>query len=124
MKRAVMASTKVVGMAVVLCWLAASLAAQFTTASLSGTVVDSSGAGVPDAAVTVLNLDNGFKQTVASGPTGDYLFPRLPVGNYKLTAEKEGFATYVQSGIQLSVNQAATQTVRLNVGAISQQVAV
>ncbi len=98
--------------------------AQFTTASLSGNVVDQSGAAIPDARVTVQNTDTGFTQTVASGPTGDYLFSRLPVGNYKLTVEKEGLTTYVQSGIQLSVSQAATQRVTMSIGAVSQQVTV
>jgi hypothetical protein len=100
------------------------LAGQFTTASLSGNVVDQSGASVPDAKVTIQNIDTGFSQTISTGPAGDYLFPRLPVGTYKLTVEKGGFGTYVQSGIQLSVNQTATQAVTLNVGAVAQQVAV
>src|SRR5580693_690847 len=97
---------------------------QFTTASLSGTVVDPSGAAIPDARVTVQNTDTGFTQTVAAGPTGDYLFTRLPIGNYKLTVEKPGLTTYVQSGIKLDVNQAATQKVTMGIGAVSQEVTV
>jgi hypothetical protein len=97
---------------------------QFTTASLSGTVVDASGAAIPDARVTVQNADTGFTQTVASGATGDYLFSRLPVGNYKLTVERQGMTTYSQSGISLEVNQAATQKVTMTIGAVSQEVTV
>src|SRR5580704_14955663 len=97
---------------------------QFTTASLSGTVVDQTGAGVPDAKVTVQNSDTGFSQTVTSGPTGDYLFSRLPVGTYKLTVEKAGLSTYVQSGIVLEVSQAATQKVMMTVGPVAQQVTI
>ena len=100
------------------------VAGQFTTASLSGNVVDQSGAAIPDAKVTVQNVDTGFSQTVSTGPAGDYLFPRLPVGKYKLTVEKEGLQTYVQSGIELAVNQAATQKIAMSVGAISQQVTI
>src|SRR5215469_821912 len=77
--------------------MAAPVPAQFTTASLSGIVTDASGASIPGATVTVMNLDTGFRQTVASGATGEYLFPRLPIGAYKLTVEKSGFSTYVQS---------------------------
>src|SRR5579872_450738 len=98
--------------------------AQFTTASLSGNVLDTSGASIPDARVTVQNLDTGFTQTVATGPAGDYLFPRLPVGKYKLTVEKQGLTTYVQSGIVLTVNQSATQNVSMSVGAVSQEVTI
>ena len=100
------------------------LAAQFTTASLSGTITDQSGAAVPGAKVTVLNTDTGFTQSVSSGPAGDYLFPRLTVGKYKLTVEKEGLQTYVQSGIELAVSQTATQKVVMSIGAVSQQVTV
>lgn len=100
------------------------VAGQFTTASLSGKVVDTSLAVVQDAKVTVLNLDTGLTQTSNSLPTGEYLFPRLLIGNYRLTVEKDGFTKYVQSGIQLAANQAATQAVMLSVGAVSQQVTV
>ncbi len=100
------------------------LTAQFTTASLSGNVVDQSGASIPDAKVTVQNVDTGFAQSVNTGPAGDYLFPRLMVGRYKLTCEKEGMQTYVQSGIELTVSQTATQKVVMTVGAVSQQVTI
>lgn len=100
------------------------LAGQFTTASLSGNVVDQTGASVPDAKVTVQNIETGFTQTVNSGPAGDYLFSRLPVGKYKLTVEKAGLTTYVQSGIELAVNQAATQRVTMTVGAVSQAITI
>src|SRR5438445_9976029 len=100
------------------------LAGQFTTATLSGNVTDQSGAAIPDAKVTVLNADTGFTQTVTTGPAGDYLFSRLPIGKYKLTVEKEGMTTYVQSGIELAVSQTATQKVVMSVGAVSQQVTV
>ena len=92
------------------------LPGQYTTASLGGTVVDQSGAAIADAKVTVLNTDTGFTQTVSSGAGGEYLFSRLPVGSYRLTVEKEGLTTYVQSGIQLTVSQAATQTARRKSG--------
>ena len=68
--------------------LSSPLAAQFTTASLSGTVTDQSGASVPEAKVTVQNTDTGFTQTVNSGPAGDYLFTRLPIGKYTLRGGK------------------------------------
>lgn len=115
-------------MCVALCLMALippdQLIGQYTTASLSGTVVDSSGAAVPGAEVGVQNTETGFNQISVTDASGAYLFPRLPIGNYKLTAEKEGFAKYVQSGIQLAVSQAATQKVTLNVGPLAQQIAV
>jgi len=75
------------------------LLAQFTTASLSGTVIDPSGAAVPKARVKVENTGTGFTRTTASGNGGDYLFPVLPVGEYTLTVVASGFQTYTQKGI-------------------------
>jgi len=82
--------------------------AQYTTGSLGGTVVDQSGASVPDAKVQIQNADTGFTQTADTSSDGSFLFPRLPVGNYKLTVEKTGFTRYVQEGTTLTLNQAAT----------------
>ncbi|PYV88151.1 MAG: hypothetical protein DMG05_16010, partial [Acidobacteria bacterium] len=93
---------------VFLCCAPLRLLAQYTTASMAGNVVDPTGAMVPDAKVTVRNTETGFEQTVSTGATGAFLFPRLPVGVYQLTVEKPGFSTYVQEGITLTVNQSAT----------------
>ena len=79
------------------------LSAQFTTASLNGVIVDPSGAAVPGAKVSVRNTGTGFESAVTSGETGLYVFPRLPVGSYSLQVEKEGFSTYVQEGVVLTV---------------------
>ncbi|MBI3695392.1 MAG: TonB-dependent receptor [Acidobacteria bacterium] len=100
------------------------LSAQFTTASLGGTVRDSTGAFIPDARVTVRNTETGFVQNVATDATGSFLFSRLPVGNYELRVEKQGFTGYVQSGMQLTVDRMATQNVTLQVGAVTEQVTV
>jgi len=98
--------------------------AQYTTARLSGTVQDKTGAAVPGATVTVEQAGTGYKQEVKSGAAGEYLFPSLPIGSYQLTVEMTGFSTYVQKGIGLEVGQAASQKVTLAVGAVSQQVTV
>ena len=104
--------------------LASPLFAQFTTASLGGTVVDPSGASIPDAKLSVQNKDTALTETASSGATGAFLFPRLPVGNYKLTVEKQGFSTYVQDGITLGVNQAPNLTVTMQVGRVAEEVTV
>lgn len=103
---------------------AAPLLAQYTTGSLGGTIEDQAGAVVPAAKVAVQNEGTGLTKTVTSQPNGEFLFPALPVGHYKLTVTKAGFTTYIQTGIVITVNQAATQTVQLKVGAITQQVTV
>ncbi|MGH9325608.1 MAG: carboxypeptidase regulatory-like domain-containing protein [Terriglobia bacterium] len=98
--------------------------AQYTTASLGGTVVDASGAVIPESKVTAKSTGTGLTRSTASRADGSFLFPALPVGTYTLTVEKAGFSTYVQQGITLTVNEAASQRVVLKVGTVSQQVTV
>jgi hypothetical protein len=86
------------------------------TAALSGTIRDTSGAILPGAQVTLTNVQNNISKTVRSGVDGAYLFTLVPVGNYKLTVEQDGFRKYVQEGIVLQVNQQAKQDVTLQVG--------
>ena len=68
------------------------LRGQFTTASLNGVVTDSSGAAVLGAKVSIRNTETGFQLTATTGDTGLYVFPRVPVGNYTLNAERAGFS--------------------------------
>src|SRR5262245_36095653 len=96
--------------------------AQFTTANLGGAVVDATGASVPQATMKVLNKETGFTKTDVSGPDGAFTFSALPVGTYRLTAEKSGFSTYAQEGIVLTVNRSATQRVLLRVGTAQQEI--
>ena len=114
----------IVGMLMLFVIGTAPLMAQYTTASLGGTVEDPAGAVVPGAKVTVQNEGTGLARTITSQPNGEFLFPNLPIGNYRLTVTKPGFTTYVQTGIVLTLNQAATQIVTLKVGAVSQEVTV
>ena len=107
----------------ILLWATTAMA-QYTTARLSGKVEDNTGAAVPGASVTVEQTGTGYKQEVKAGAAGEYLFPSLPVGEYKLTVEMTGFNTYVEKGIGLAVGQAASQKVTLAIGAVTQQVTV
>lgn len=98
--------------------------AQFTTAQLSGIVSDKGGSAIAGATVTAQEVQTGFKQSIKTRPAGEYLFPSLPVGNYDLTVSMTGFSTYVQQGITLTVGQAASRNVTLEVGSVSDQVTV
>jgi hypothetical protein len=101
-----------------------SLAAQFTTASLGGTVTDPSGGAVPAAKVSARNKDTALARSVESASDGGFLFSSLPVGTYSLTVEKAGFSTYVQDGIVLTLNQAASVPVTLKVGKTTEEITV
>ncbi|MBM3798208.1 MAG: transposase, partial [Acidobacteria bacterium] len=100
------------------------ITAQYTTASLGGTVTDSSAAAVPEARITVRNTATGFTQETVSAADGAFIFSRLPLGTYELRVERAGFNTYAQSGIRLTVDQMATQNVVLQVGQLTEQVTV
>jgi len=73
----------------------ARLAAQGATASILGTVTDTSGAAVPDWAVEARNSGTAQTQTVASNQAGRFILSDLAVGDYDVQASKTGFATVV-----------------------------
>ncbi len=95
-----------------------------TTAQISGTVQDSSGAAVAGAQVQVTNVDTNAIRTTLTSDAGAYLFPSLEIGSYKLSVTKEGFVTYAQTGIVLQVNTNPEINVALQVGAVTQTVEV
>jgi hypothetical protein len=98
--------------------------AQYTTASLAGSVLDASGSLVPDGDVTVENAETSLTKAARTTVNGSFLVAGLPVGEYRLTVEKAGFSAYVREGIRLSVGQAATVTVNLEVGQTAERVTV
>jgi hypothetical protein len=98
--------------------------AQTPTAAMVGTVRDASGAAVPSASVTAINVRTGFTRAHESGADGSYAIPLLPVGQYRLEVHKTGFQRYVRDGISLAVNDRVTIDVALEIGAVSEQVTV
>jgi len=97
--------------------------AQFRSA-IEGTVTDSSGAVVPDARVTLTNVDTGISQSVQSNAEGLFRFPSLAPGRYKLTATKQGFATTTQENITLLAEEIRTVPLALKAGAATETVTV
>lgn len=106
-------------------FLVATLAfSQGTSASLTGQVTDSSGAAVTGANVTITNTGTNLIQRATSNAEGVYLIAPLPPGSYTLVVEEKGFERYVQNGIVLTANLAATQNVTLKAGSVSEKVEV
>lgn len=97
---------------------------QATTGTIQGTVVDQSQAVVPDAKVTVKNLETNLTRTVLSGQDGRFNFPGLPVGRYEITVELAGFATLVRGPVTLVLNQTAVVTLELQPAAVAETVTV
>jgi hypothetical protein len=98
--------------------------AQTTTASMLGNVRDNTGAAIPQAEVTAQNLETSLSRSTVSDESGAYLITNLPVGDYAITAQKEGFTKYIQKGITLTVDQNARVDVLLTVGDVRQSVTV
>lgn len=95
-----------------------------SVSQISGTVRDASGLAVPGAQVTATQTDQGLTRTAISSGEGTYVLPSLPVGPYRLEVKKEGFSTFVQSGIVLQVDSAPSIDPVLKVGSIAEQVQV
>src|SRR6202521_3443718 len=95
-----------------------------STAQISGTVKDQTGAIVPGVEVSATQTETGLKRSVTTDATGSYLLPSLPVGPYRLEATSASFRTYVQTGIVLRVDDNQVINPALSVGQVSEQVAV
>src|SRR5690242_17544439 len=78
--------------------------AQSSTAQISGSVKDQTGAVLPGVEVTASQTATGATRTAVTDETGSYTLASLPIGPYMLEAGLPGFKTYVQTGIVLQVN--------------------
>ena len=70
-----------------------------TTATITGTVLDTSGAVIPNAQVTLTNEASADVRVVASNGDGNFVFPSLIPGSYTVTVELKGFKTSKQTGV-------------------------
>lgn len=95
-----------------------------STASIVGTVSDSSGAVVVGATITSRNEDTGLTRTVTSNDVGLYQIPSLPIGRYTLTTTRGGFKQALVQGIVLQVAQEARIDITLSPGATAEVVQV
>ena len=100
------------------------LHAQVDTGSIVGTVLDSSGAALPAATLTVSEPSTGRKQSQVSGQDGSFSFTPLRIGTYTLTVTKPGFQTSVQTQIEVTVQGHLEIDPKLQVGEVTQQVEV
>src|SRR6266481_1106766 len=99
-------------------------AALWAQSQIQGTVKDSSGAAVPGATVKATQTDTGAVRNVTSAADGGYILSNLPTGPYRIEVGKQGFSTYVQTGIVLQVDSSPTVDIALKVGAVTEQVQV
>lgn len=100
------------------------LAAQITTARLSGNILDATGAKLADAVITATKTDTATSASTVSDLNGRFQFLSLASGEYTLTVEHPGFKVKKLSGIQLLVAQQANLDISLEVGQVTTTVDV
>ncbi|HVL69733.1 MAG TPA: TonB-dependent receptor [Vicinamibacterales bacterium] len=113
-------------------WLAALLvvavpalaAAQATTGSISGTVVDESKAVLPGVTVTVRNVETGLERSQVSDQQGRYRVLNLPPGTYIATAELQGFAPVQRADLTVAIGRDVVADMELKIGGITEQITV
>ena len=90
--------------------------AQLTSADIVGTVTDATGAVVPRAEITLINLGTNDKRTGQSNGSGDYSFNLLPVGHYSLTVKAGGFVVWTTKDLSVEAGDRARADVQLQAG--------
>ncbi len=104
---------------------ATGLFAQDISGAIGGTILDPSGATVPNAKVTITNTDrNQVLRTITTEPSGTYSAPLMPVGQYSIKVEVKGFKTETRTGIALNVSDDLKINITLAVGSMTDTVTV
>jgi len=103
---------------------AAVLCGQASTGRIEGIVMDSSGALIPNAKVTVRDIKRDIPATSTTGADGHFIFPSLQPSTYQLVVESSGFNKAVVENIEVNVSVTVNQQIKLEVGAVTEQVVV
>ena len=98
--------------------------AQTDRGTITGRITDASGGVIPQVQVTVTNLDTKVVYPGTSNQLGLYSVGELPIGSYAVEMKREGFKTYKQEGVTISIGQVVRLDVALSVGAVTQTVTV
>jgi len=102
----------------------ARISAQMVGATISGTVVDATGAVVPNVKIVIKNTSTGSVANAATNGVGVFNAPNLPPGTYEFTASATGFSSLVRDRVTLTVGQELVLNLTLQVGNTTQQIEV
>jgi Carboxypeptidase regulatory-like domain/TonB dependent receptor len=114
----------VVALLLIVLALAPGSSAQSESASLSGTIVDRSGGLIPDAEVTVVNVDTNVTFEAKTNDAGVYSFSFLKPGHYRILVAKQGFKQIDLRDVTLNVQDSVNRNFTLEVGGTSETIVV
>jgi hypothetical protein len=100
------------------------LSAQMVGATVSGTVLDASGAVIPNVTIVAKNSETGVTANAVTNAVGVFNAPNLPPATYEISASAPGFETQVRRNVTLTVGQDLVLNMTLQVGNTSQQIEV
>ncbi|MGC1106091.1 MAG: TonB-dependent receptor, partial [Candidatus Acidiferrales bacterium] len=95
-----------------------------STATLQGSVTDTSNSAVPGATVMIHNQNTGVDITTKTDASGYYVMPGLLPGSYQVTVHANGFESYVVRDLKLDVATTVTENAQLKVGQVTEEVVV
>ncbi|MGH9628689.1 MAG: TonB-dependent receptor domain-containing protein, partial [Bryobacteraceae bacterium] len=98
--------------------------AQVLYGSIVGNVTDASNASVPEATVTVTNMETGATRQTQTNASGAYSFPTVASGNYKVEVAKQGFQTTARENVPCTINSIARADLTMQVGQVTESVVV
>ena len=104
--------------------LPSNLRAQIDTGGITGTVLDPSGAAVPNTMITLTNVGTNVKTVTKSTATGNYSFSGLLPGTYTIEASASGFKHYLVHGVAVHLQQTVEEDIHLTTGSVEQSVTV
>ncbi|HEX5283568.1 MAG TPA: carboxypeptidase-like regulatory domain-containing protein, partial [Bryocella sp.] len=98
--------------------------AQTVTGSIYGTINDATGAAIPGAKITATDLETNHSTSATTNSAGEYVFPVLNPGTFKVTATMSGFGTMTQDGLHLAANQNVNASFTMKAGSVNTEVTV
>ena len=104
--------------------LVSAVQAQKTSGQITGTVLDQSGAALPDTTVTVTQVGTGLSREVKTNQDGNYSVPDLPVGVYRISAAHSGFKEGIVDSVTVNVSTTTRQDLTMEVGSIGEKVEI
>jgi hypothetical protein len=100
------------------------VSAQKTSGQISGTVLDQSGAAIPDATINITQVGTNAQRVVTTNAEGGYTVPDLPIGIYKVSVTKTGFKETIAENVTVNVASITRQDFNLEVGQVGATITI